>query len=96
MNEQNGGDGQTLGTGGGQQESGAGYGNAQQGVDVQQGGGMDSSGGTGSDGGPTSGALTGAEAGGVHEADQAVQRSETIEAEDIEFEADDDLIDDDD
>ena len=78
---------------GGEQESGAGYGNAQQG------GGMDSSGGTGSNGGSGSGDMGAGQSGagyGDQQPDQSVQRSETIDAEDIEFEADADLIDDDD
>ena len=70
------------GLSGGAQESGAGYGNAQTGD--EQGGGLDGS-GPGSD----------ARHGDPEQADQAVQRSETIAAEDIEFAADDDLIDDD-
>lgn len=76
------------GQGGGARESGAAYGNAQGG------GGMDSSGGTGSDG--TGGGVKGGGGESAHEqADQAVQRSETPQADDIEFEADDDLIDND-
>lgn len=77
----------------GAEESGAGYGNSQ-GYETQ-GGGMDSSGGTGSDGGMSSG-QSGAGYGDQGQPDQAVQRSETIDAEDIEFEADPDLIDNDD
>ena len=90
----------------GAEETGAGYGNAQVGANAEAGGGMDSSGGTGStgtlvgtdeigganvDGEPGSGASYGD--GGV--ADQAVQRSETVDAESVEFEADESLIDDD-
>lgn len=80
----------------GQQQSGAGYGDGGQsdagmsnnaGADApEQGGGMDSSGGAGGTGVDQE----------QQQGDQAVQRSETIEAEDIEFEADDDLIDDED
>ena len=69
--------------GGGAAETGAGYGNAQGYPDA--GGGMDSSGGTGSTGGAANG-----------DADQAVQRSETIDAEDVAAAADPDLIDNDD
>lgn len=63
-------------------ESGAGYGD--------QGGGMDSSGGTGSgsDSGGQAG-QSGAGYGDHQQGDQSIQRSETIEAEDLEFEADD-------
>lgn len=79
----------------GQHQSGAGYGDGgmtnNPGADAPgKGGGMDSSGGTGS---------TGAEAGHDNEqqqGDQAVQRSETIEAEDIESRTDDEVIDEDD
>lgn len=68
-------------------QSGAGYGD--QGNDQ---GGMDSSGGTGS-----TGDLQGSDSDtGFQQGDQSIQRSETIEAEDIEFEADEDLIEDDD
>lgn len=80
-----------------QVQSGAGYGdggmNTNAGADAPGvGGGLDSSGGTGS---------TGGEQVADHDSeqqqgDQAVQRSETIEAEDVEFEADEDLIEDDD
>lgn len=82
-----------------QQQSGAGYGDDGK---AQPGGGRDSSGGTGSTGGtqglpaPRDDGLAGQSGAGYGDqgyADQAVQRSETIEAEDIEFEADRDLID---
>ena len=103
MNEKTG--RETLGGGAapktGAQETGAAYGNAQGYGDAQgnsdagPGGGMDSSGGTGSDGG-MSGGQSGAGYGDQGQPDQAVQRSETIDAEDIELEADPDLIDNDD
>lgn len=67
-------------------QSGAGYGDQGQGdLAPADGGGIDSSGGQGGSGQPE----------GVP-GDQSIQRSETIEAEDIEFEADRDGIDTDD
>ncbi len=85
-----------------QVQSGAGYGDggmdngAEGSIAPARGGGMDSSGGKGGTG------EQGSEGqGGGQQADQSVQRSETVEAEDleagdIEFDADDDLIDNDD
>lgn len=74
--------------GGGASESGAGYGNAQGYENT--GGGMDSSGGTGSDGSMNPGHAGDGDSG---QADQAVQRSETPDAEDVALEAGENLID---